>query len=167
MDRTEKLRLSAESHAGYAFREGLFVRLYEQSLYWFVLHVRPLKVLTLPVKKGGVILCGGLPEASFEALRREGKLRGVVAEDAACRWIYTEQSTGGAEGFSGYAAWREAALAAGVKEKPLSPGDRDILREIRDFDLLDCTPMRAMSAIHEWREYLLHGGGNWERAGNR
>ena len=38
MDRSEKLRLSANMEYGFCFKQGLFVRLYEESLYWFVHH---------------------------------------------------------------------------------------------------------------------------------
>ncbi len=162
MERSEKLRLSAAPDSGYAFREGLFIRLYAQSLYWFATHVRPLKVLALPVKKGGTILCGGLPTRSFEALQQEGRLCGVTAEHALFHWAYEAQPTGSKEDFGGYGAWCEAALAAAAQAQQATEG-RDILLEIRNFNLMDCTPLRAMNAIHDWREYLLHSGKKQER----
>jgi hypothetical protein len=36
MDRAEKLKLSAEPEAIYFFRQGLFAKLYEQSLWRFI-----------------------------------------------------------------------------------------------------------------------------------
>jgi hypothetical protein len=35
MDRGEKLRLSADEKYGHCFKQGMLLRLYEQSLYWF------------------------------------------------------------------------------------------------------------------------------------
>lgn len=124
MERSEKLRLSAAPDSGYAFREGLFIRLYAQSLYWFATHVRPLKVLALPVKKGGTILCGGLPTRSFEALQQEGRLCGVTAEHALFHWAYEAQPTGSKEDFGGYGAWCRSRPCCGSASAASDRGQR-------------------------------------------
>ena len=72
MERMEKPRLSADSEYGYCFKQGLFARFYEQSLYWFSTAIKPLKPMLEPVKGGEPILYGGLPIAGFEKLLAEG-----------------------------------------------------------------------------------------------
>ena len=52
MDRLEKLRLSADHEYGHCFKQGLFARFYEQSLYWFSFAVKALKPMPAPVKGG-------------------------------------------------------------------------------------------------------------------
>jgi len=52
MDRTEKVNLSMDFTTGHAFRQGLFMRLYEASLCWFVHNARPLKIMPERVKGG-------------------------------------------------------------------------------------------------------------------
>lgn len=168
MNRSEKLRLSADAQQGAGFRQGLFVRLYEQSLYWFVTHVRPLKPMLERVKGGEPVIYGGLPVASFEKLLKEGGLQVDVTENG-WQWRYAEQATGANEDFSGYEIWREALLAgpvipakAGIQKDGLDArlrehdGEkgRNILCEIRTFNLANSTPMQAMSAVAEWQEFL-------------
>jgi hypothetical protein len=86
MDRTEKLRLSADSEHGHCFKQGLFVRLYEQSLYWFCFAVKPLKPMWERVKGGALLLYGGLPVASLEKLLSEGVLPNMETKEYGWRW---------------------------------------------------------------------------------
>jgi len=161
MGRAKKLRLSADTQHGYGFRQGLFVRLYEQGLYWFVVHVKPLKPMLERVKGGEPLVYGGLPVSSFEALTTQGTLQWTEATEYGWKWPYAQQTQGAGEDFSGFPAWRETALAAEPLLKSSSANGRNILREIRAFNLAGSTPMQAMSAVAEWQEYLR----NWEGAG--
>jgi len=54
MDRSEKLRLSAGHEYGYCFKQGMFVRLYEQSLYRFSFAIKALKPVLERVKGGDI-----------------------------------------------------------------------------------------------------------------
>ena len=81
MDRNEKLRLSASAEYGYCFKQGLFVRLYEESLFWFVMHMKPLKPMLERVKGEEPLVYGGLPVASFEKLLEEGTLCATATDN--------------------------------------------------------------------------------------
>lgn len=159
MDRVEKLRLSSSVEYGYCFKQGLFVRLYEHSLFWFVTHIKPLKPMLERVKGGEPILYGGLPVATFEKLLEKSSFSTTATENG-WKWRYAEQLHGADENFSGFPAWREAAFSAITPRQPDS-GDRNILHEIRTFNLANSTPIQAMSAVADWQEYLR----NWEGAG--
>ena len=111
MDRTEKLRLSVDTQHGYGFRQGLFIRLYEQGLYWFVVHIKPLKPMQERVKGGEPVVYGGLPISSFEKLLAEKAIYAEATEHG-WKWAYAGQTQGAGEDFSGFPAWRETALAA-------------------------------------------------------
>lgn len=159
MDRVEKLHLSSSVEYGYCFKQGLFVRLYEQSVFWFVTHIKPLKPMLERVRGGEPIVYGGLPVASFEKLLQEN---GLFAEAIGngWKWRYAEQIHGVNENFTDFPAWREAAITAPLQQQPCSNG-RNILHEIRTFNLAHSTPIQTMSAVADWQEYLR----NWEGAG--
>jgi hypothetical protein len=72
MDRGEKLHLSADEKYGHCFKQGMFLRLYEQSLYRFSHTVKPLKPMLERVKGGEPVIYGGLPISSFEKLLEDG-----------------------------------------------------------------------------------------------
>jgi hypothetical protein len=74
MDRTEKLRLSADTTYCCCFRQGMFVKFYEQGLYWFHFAVKPLKPMREKVENGKSIIYGGLPIESFEKILGEKNL---------------------------------------------------------------------------------------------
>lgn len=111
------------------------------------------------VRGGEPILYGGLPITSFEKLLQED---GLCAEPIGngWKWRYAEQVHGADENFSGFRAWREAAFSAITPQQPDSSG-RNILHEIRTFNLANSTPIQAMSAVADWQDYLK----NWEGAG--
>ena len=113
------------------------------------------------VKGGEPLVYGGLPISSFEVLVEQGALQQVESTEYGWKWTYATQTKGAGEGFSGFPAWREAALAAEPPLKSSSASNRNILREISAFNLAGSTPMQAMSAVAEWQEYLR----NWEGAG--
>lgn len=180
MDRVEKLHLSSNAKYGYCFKQGLFVRLYEQSLYWFVHHVKPLKPMPERVKGGEPIVYGGLPVSSFEKLLEKTRLYAEIMDNFAgqqnweppagrepqaeaqevpsqkgWKWQYTEQPQGASEDFSGFAAWRETLIAAALpQQSDYGSSARNILREIRTFNLANSTPIQAMSAVADWQEFL-------------
>ena len=158
MDRDEKLQLSANEGHGYTFRHGVFVRFYEQSLYWFSAHIKPLKPMLERVKGGEPVVYGGLPIASFEKLLAE-RLLYTEATETGWKWEYAKQAVGAHEDFLGYAAWREEALARQTLQ-PNPASGRDVLQEIRNFNLAANTPIQTMSAVADWQEYLK----NWEGA---
>lgn len=60
MDRTEKLHLSANEEYGNCFKQWPFVRFYEQSLFWFATHIKPLKPMLERVKGRESIILRGL-----------------------------------------------------------------------------------------------------------
>lgn len=160
MDRTEKLRLSADAEYCHAFKQGLFARFYEQSLYRFVHMAKPLKPLLEKVKCGDPIIYGGLPINSLEALIEQGRLQQVESTVYGWKWPCAEQKPL-SEGAPEFAAWRAAALAAlfqtRVQIKPATPVARDILAEIASFNLATHTPMQAMNAIAGWQESMRAG----------
>lgn len=152
MNREDKLKLSAEAGYVHVFRQGLFAKLYEQSLWRFVHQVKPLKPMPERVKGGEPVIYGGLPLKSFEALAAENKLPGLEQTEYGWRW-----PAGDEEISPGYEEWRNAAIKA-AEEVPATPGGgRDILKEIIDYDLAGSTPLKAMLAISDWREYLQNG----------
>ena len=188
MDRNEKLNLSASEEYGYCFKQGLFVRLYEQSLFWFVTHIKPLKPMLERVKDGEPIAYGGLPVSSFEKLVGESILHAHLTDNG-WKWSYAAQTQGNREDFAGFSTWRERAIhsasvisakasglvipaKAGIQKDGLDPRlrggdkvgsrhdeekDRDILHEIRAFNLAGSTPIQTMSAVADWQEYLQAG----------
>ena len=159
MDRIEKLRLSADKEYGYCFRQGLFARFYEQSLYWFSHAVKPLKPMLERVKGGEPVVYGGLPIASFEALVAQGALKEVETMDYGWRWpnAAQERTILTPEAFS---SWRTLALTEIPQPERAAIKGTDILLELKKFDLATHTPMQAMSAIAAWQEKLR----NWEGA---
>jgi hypothetical protein len=74
MDRAEKLRMSADTTYCCCFRQGMFVKFYEQGLYWFHFVIKPLKPMREKVKNGESIIYGGLPIESFEKILGEKTL---------------------------------------------------------------------------------------------
>ena len=153
MDRNEKVRLSLDYATGHAFRQGLFLRLYEASLCWFVHHARPLKIMPETTKQGEKLLYGGLPVKSFEALTREGRLPGLAATEYGYCWSCADH---GVE--NQYPQWREEQLALLPTEekrgqKP-TPTGKEVLARILQFELARATPMEAMNAIASWQEVL-------------
>jgi hypothetical protein len=153
LSRDDKLKLSAETGFTHAFRQGLFAKLYEQSLWRFVNQVKPLKPMSERVKGGEPVIYGGLPLKSFEALAAENKLPGLEQMEYGWRW-----PVGDDEISPGYEQWRSAVLKAGEAITSPSSGGRDILKEIIDYDLAGSTPLKAMMAISDWREYLQAAG---------
>ena len=121
MDRSERLRLSAEGKYGYAFRQGMFVRLYEQSLYWFVTHIKQLKPMLERLKDGEPLVYSTLPVPSFEKLISKGALQAVTTKEYGWSWLYAEQTLGANKDFSDFPAWREAALNTYTKEALSKP----------------------------------------------
>ena len=160
MDRREKLGLSASEAHGYVFRQGLFMRMYEQSLYWFALYVKPLKPMQERVKGGEPVVYGGLPVTSFEKLLEEKTLCAEIIDNG-WKWRYAKQAQGADEDFSKFPAWRENVLIIEQPIKKNSTSDRNILDEIRTFNLAGSTPIQTMSVVADWQEYLR----NWEGAG--
>lgn len=155
MTRSEKVRLSLSFDAGHAFRQGLFMRLYEASLYWFTLHVRPLKIMLETTREGERLLYGGLPIASFEALLREDALPEAHSTEYGYCWYNAGESVE-----QSYPAWRQAhcdRMPEPVKKRAAMP-QHDIIAGIQSFELSRATPMQAMNAIAAWQE-LLRGPG--------
>ena len=152
MDRTEKLRLSADNTYCHAFKHGMFSRLLEHNLYWFSHTIKPLKPMLERVKGGEPVVYGGLPISSFEKLVEDGALLQVETTEYGWKWPYAGQKAL-PEGMPEFAAWREAALAVAVKvPAALAHGGKDILAEVAAFNLAALTPMQAMNAIAEWQE---------------
>ena len=152
MNREEKLKLSAEAEYNHAFKQGLFAKLYERSLWRFIHQTKALKPMQEKVKGGEPVLYGGLPLSSFEALAAENKLPGVEPMEYGWRWPAINDAD-----WPDFAVWRAEVMVAAVPVKPAysaTIGERDILKEIMEFDLAGATPMRAMNAIDDWREYL-------------
>jgi hypothetical protein len=153
MDRTEKLRFSADADTCFCFKHGMFARLYERSLHWFSFSVKALKPMRETVKGGEPVLYGGLPIASFEKLLAEGALQQTETTEYGWRWPYAAQREL-PEAVPLFAEWRETALAETEGRKPASPRGRNILAELAAFDLAGQTPMQAMTAIAGWQEIL-------------
>lgn len=149
LSRDEKLKLSADPKFVQIFRQGLFAKLYEQSLWRFVHQVKPLKPMLERVKGGEPVLYGGLPQKSLEALLADSKLPGAEPTEYGWCWPVID-----GEITPGYEEWRSAVIKASEAIPVQRLGGRDILREIIDYDLAGSTPLSAMLAISDWREYL-------------
>lgn len=146
LDRETKLKLSSEAGYIYGFRQGLFIKFYEQSLWRFIHSVRPLKPMPEKVKGGGPVVYGGLPLKSFEALLAENKLPGVEKLDGGWRWPVADSGTE-----PGYEEWRSAAMS---EAKAVAPAGRDVLAEVMAFNLGIHTPMEVMNRVLDWQVYL-------------
>jgi len=146
LDRAEKLRLSAETGVVYGFRQGLFLKIMEQSLWRFVHLVRPLKPMLERVKGGGPIVYGGLPIKSFEAMLAENKLAGVEEMEYGWRWPVDDDAI-----TPGYEEWRAGTIAGSNNAAP--PG-RNVIGELMELNLGHHTPMEVMNRVMDWQIYL-------------
>lgn len=154
MNREEKLRLSADEEWGCGFRQGVFVRFFEQSLYHFCRSVRPLKPMQERSKEGKIILYGGLPIQSFERLLEQGILPAVENTDYGWRWPYSAQKTlPFDESMPDFAVWRET-VGVIPKKSENNRTEKKILAELIDFDLAVHTPIQAVNAIAAWQKAL-------------
>jgi len=152
MDRTEKLRLSLSFETGHAFRQGMFMRLYEASLCWFSHHAKPLKIMVETTKQGERLLYGGLPIASFNALL----LKNALPESHATEYGHCWHCEGSSIE-SVYQGWREECLEnSRTTQHARVDGRRqeEIIARIRAFELSSATPMQAMNAVAAWQEML-------------
>jgi len=149
LDRAEKLRLSAEAGVVYGFRQGLFLKILEQSLWRFVHLVRPLKPMLERVKGGGPIVYGGLPIKSFEAMLAENKLPGVEEMEYGWRWPAAD-----GEITPDFDQWRSTVISESKSTAPPGPNGRDVIAEILAFNLGVHTPMETMNAVLGWQDYL-------------
>ena len=150
MDRAEKLKLSAEPEAIYFFRQGLFAKLYEQSLWRFINRIKPLKPMIEKVKGGAPIIYGGLPWPSLETLLNGGQLPEIRSLDYGWLWPYQSQA-GPEQELTAYEDWRSGVIAEAKTPPPLT---RDVLAEIAAFNLGVHTPMEAMNAVLGWQNFL-------------
>jgi hypothetical protein len=157
MDRAEKLRLSADGEFCHCFRHGMFAQLYERSLHWFSVTVKPLKPMLERVKNSEPVLYGGLPIASFEMLLEEGVLQQVETMEYGWLWRYAAQRAV-PENTPEFDEWRIAALvqakADATGRHPVKPCGKDVLAELAAFNLATHTPMQAMTFIADWQEIL-------------
>jgi hypothetical protein len=141
-----KLNLSKESGYGHGFRQGVFVRLFEQSLWRFAHTVRQLKPQLEKVKGGGLVIYGGLPIKSFEVLLAENRLACVEEMEYGWRWSVDE-----VEIKPSYDEWRVGILSE-TKNDRLN--ERNVLAELKEFNLSLHTPMEAMNKVLDWQKYL-------------
>jgi len=148
ISREDKLKLSAEAEYGHAFCQGLFAKLYEQSLWRFIHQVRHLKPMLERVKGGGPVIYGGLPIKSFEILLAEGRLTNAESTEYGWRWPWPDSD----EPELAYEQWREQVLAG--QEAPTKAAKRNILAELAAFNLGIHTPVETMSAVQDWQNFL-------------
>ena len=153
MDRSEKLRLSADNTHCHCFKHGMFSRFFEQGLHWFTYTVKPLKPMQERVKGGEPVLYGGLPISSFEKLLADGVLLQVEVTDYGWKWPYSGQSPL-PKNAPEFAVWRGEALSAMPGVEKTGNSDRDVLSEIATFNLAAHTPIQAMNAIADWQTAL-------------
>lgn len=155
MDRNEKVRLSLNFATAHAFRQGLFLRLYEASLCWFVHKARPLKIMPEVTKQGETLLYGGLPVSSFETLAAQNALPDLQTTEYGYTWDCPENTIEGI-----FSQWREKQLAAIAERpgkeasRPAGMADKQVIEHIRAFELARTTPMQAMNAIAKWQKAL-------------
>ena len=112
------------------------------------------------VKGGEPVVYGGLPVVSFEKLLEGDGLQAGVT-DSGWKWRYAQQAQGNTEDFAGFSSWRQTVLIAEQEtkrtaEKPTA-SERNILHEIRAFNLAGSTPIQTMSAVAEWQDFLRNG----------
>jgi hypothetical protein len=86
LERVEKLKLSNSLEYIYGFKQGIFIKFYEKSLYRFIKHFRELKPMLEKVKNDQPIVYGGLPFKSFEALTEQGLVIGLERNEHWLRW---------------------------------------------------------------------------------
>lgn len=153
MDRTGKLLLSADETRIHAFRQGIFIKLYEQSLYRFIQHVRPLKPMPERMKGGEPVVYGGLPIASFEQLVGPETMPYMEITGYGYSWICSIQ---GLE--NDYAVWREGVFADSFAAQPNEQNQANsaqlVIAAVKRFNLARTTPLEAMNAIGEWQRML-------------
>ena len=83
----------------------------------------------------------------------EGKLPGFQALEYGWRWpVDVSAWPGQTRTFQDWRSMAAAAMAAPASAKPA--GARDVLCEIMNYDLAGTTPLAALLAISDWREYL-------------
>ena len=154
MERTEKLRLSMDFMIAHAFRLGLFMRLYEASLCWFVHYARPLKIMPEVTRQRETLLYGGLPIASFEALAQDGKFSDLRETEYGFCWNCQGQSVENT-----YPKWREEQVSLlpaspARRDKQPKTADMEVLDRLKGFELARATPLEAMNAIASWQSAL-------------
>ena len=149
MDRNEKVHLSLNFTTAYAFRQGLFLRLYEASLCWFVHNVRPLKIMQEKTKEGKILLYGDLPKDSLTSVK--DALPDLQETNYGFVWNCTSNTVELL-----YLQWREEqfTLLPDLNNKSGKSTDKEVLERVRNFELARATPLDAMNAIAEWQKEL-------------
>jgi hypothetical protein len=167
LDRAEKLDLSASPDFIYGFREGMFIKFFEQSLFRFIQSVRPLKPMLQKTKSGGLVIYGGLPVKSFATLADEGRFPGLEDLDYGSRWPFGGKANE-EDDWPLYQKWRAEVLESAGPNSPKwssqkadFPDQPNILAEIMAYDLMTSTPLETMKAVAAWQSLLR----NRERAG--
>lgn len=146
LSREEKLKLSAESGFIVGCRQGLFVKFYEQSLWRFIHTARQIKPMREKVKGGGLVIYGGLPIKSFEALLTENKLPGAETLEYGWRWPIEDSKITPV-----YEEWRAGVIA---EANTAAPNGRDVITELMALNLGHHTPMEVMNQVLDWQVYL-------------
>lgn len=162
MEISERLRLSSDREWLAVFHEGMFMRFYDAHLGWFCQRGRKLKVLRRDVKKlnGQTVYYGGLPQATFQEWLR---LSEPVLEVQEQPWGLQLRIPDGLdiEGLLMWCAEQPLAAtqlstkaAAGLKmqeEAALNAPGPQILFELEQLILANCTPLHAMQWIARWQ----------------
>ena len=149
MDRNEKVHLSLSLTTAHVFRQGVFLRLYEASLCWFVHNVRPLKIMQEKTKEGKILLYGGLPKDSFAAVK--DTLPDLKETDYGFTWNCTGNTVEPL-----YSQWRDEqfTILPALDNKSVKSADKEVLERVRNFELARATPLDAMNAIAAWQKEL-------------
>jgi hypothetical protein len=140
LKRIDKLELSSSAEYIYGFKQGIFIKFYEKSLYRFIKNYRDLKPMLEKVKNSQPIVYGGLPLKSFTALTADQGLRqGLEITDQWLRWPFggsgddgeqvdqdsrhdykSDRNDQGDGEELEYQKWRSEVMAADQREKQLS-----------------------------------------------
>jgi len=163
MNLKEKLNREQENTGKiYLYKEGIFVRCYNVSLYYFVSYVRSIKVLVKHIKNNDTpIVYGGIPLSSFEKLMEEIRQKGY--ELKALKEHQEWEIEGIPSDKSDYASWLNASVKNNLQNvnvttaKPtvlLSDEQIKVLEMIKNYPLASKSPIEVMQFLSELQAKL-------------
>lgn len=153
---TKFSRQAADLGAVFLYKEGLFVRSYNEGAYGFIHHVLACKPMRRFVKAAGTdrVVCG-VPLASLEKLA--GFAQATQLDATTWRWPLATPVD-----LPQYEVWRAAlplempGAVAGVMPAPPADLARRLIGQLMQFNVAASTPVAALNLVadlqRQWRE---------------
>ncbi len=158
---TKFSRQAADLEAVYLYKEGLFVRAYNEGAYGFIHHVLVCKPMRRFVKSAGAdrVVCG-VPYSVVAGL--PGFAQASQLDALTWRWPLAEPV-----GRAQYDAWREALplMMPGVSAPTIDVGDaaqvtpnlaQRLIDQLMQFNLANNSPLAALNLVadlqRQWQE---------------